>query len=758
MQKLIIVESPAKCKKIEEYLGVGYKCMASFGHLRTLVNLQSIDVDNNYKLKFTTLEEKKKQINSLEKAIRVSDEIILASDDDREGEAIAWHICKLFGLPVDTTKRIIFHEITKPAILKSLESPTRINMNIVHAQHARQCLDILVGFKVTPLLWKHICPYYSKGLSSGRCQSPALRLIYDNAYEIHNCKAEQTNTLSGCFTKLNTRFILNKTINDENEINEFFDKVKTFDFILKKEPEKTQTLNPPTPFSTSLLQQKSNSLLNISPKDTMSNCQKLYEAGLITYMRTDNKKYSAEFCKNCEEFIVSSYGDKFVGDIKKNISGDKSAHEAIRPTKISMLPNQLSDDFHSKTKRLYELIWNNSIQSLMANVERLALQVNISAPLGYKFQCIFHKNTFDGWQIVATKKEPTQYDYMMMISNNSKVGYNEIESKTSVHNLKSHLSYSTLIKTLEDKGIGRPSTFASIVDKVISRGYVCVGNVEGFEIATKNYSIMPGEDVKITESNGIFGKEKNKLILQPLGFMVIDFLLSNIDTLFDYEFTSNMENELDLVENGESSYDGVCKSYDALVDDKIVNNGLSPQSKKKWSYIIDENNEVVVCKHGIAIKSGKDKFHKLKENVNMFSLQRGGFNLEDVVEECVSSDEFIGEYQGEKMYMKYGKYGKYVVWGTNSKSLNGFDKSIDFDLEHIIKFIENGGGENKCVVRVINENMSIRKGKYGIYIFYKTSRMNKPTFLKLKGFSQIENIETCNINLIKTWISATYNL
>ena len=758
MSKLIIVESPAKCKKIEEFLGCDYKCMASFGHLRNLVDLNSIDTLKKYSLNFTTLKEKEKQINMLKKAIDMSDEVILASDDDREGEAIAWHICKLFNLSIKKTKRIIFHEITKSAILKSLESPTKINMNIVYAQHARQCLDILVGYKITPLLWNHICSYYSKGLSAGRCQSPALRLVYDNAKEINDCKGEQTNSIYGYFTKLNLKFTLNKTINCESELARFFNEINDFSFIFKKEPEKIQNVDPPTPFTTSLLQQKSNSLLNMSPKDTMSNCQKLYEMGLITYMRTDNKKYSFEFCKNCEEFIINSYGDKFVGNIKKNISGDKSAHEAIRPTKISLLPDQLKGDLHSKTKKLYELIWNNSVQSLMAPVERLALHVNISAPLGYKFQSIFHKNTFDGWHILAMKKEPSQFDYIMMICDNSSIGYNQIESKTSIHNLKSHLSYATLIKTLEDKGIGRPSTFASIVDKVISRGYVCVGNIEGFEIATKNYLIRPSEDLIITESNGIFGKEKNKLILQPLGFMVIDFLLSNIDTLFDYEFTSNMENELDKIANGETTYESVCENYDVMVDDKIINNALQSQPKKKWSYKIDENNEVVVCKHGIAIKSGKDKFHKLKENVNMFSLQRGDFNLEDVLDESASCDDFIGEYQGEKMFLKYGRYGKYVIWGTNSKSLNGFDRSMDFDLDNIIKFIENSGGENKSIVRVINENMSIRKGKYGLYIFYKTSRMNKPTFLKLKGFPQLDTIDSCNINVLKGWINDKYNL
>ena len=453
----------------------------------------------------------------------------------------------------------------------------------------------------------------------------------------------------------------------------------------------------------------------MSPKDTMSNCQTLYEAGFITYMRTDNKKYSAEFCKGCEEFIVNNFGEKYVGNIKKYISGDTSAHEAIRPTKISLRPNELPVDLHSKTKRIYELIWTNSIQSLMSPVERLMLHINISAPLGYKFQCIFHKNTFDGWQVVATKKEESEYDYLMMICDNSKIGYNEIESKTSVHNLKTHMSYATLIKTLEDRGIGRPSTYATIVEKVISRGYMCVGNVEGFEIATKNYSLRAGEELKITETNGIFGTEKNKLILQPLGFLVIDFLMSNIDTLFDYEFTSNMEDELDLIACGEASYDNVCENYDAMVDDKIENNSLD--AKMKWGYKIDDKHELVVCKHGIAIKSGKDKFNKLKQNVNLFSLRNGECSVEDVVEESASSDDFIGEYQGEKMYLKCGKYGKYVVWGSNTKSLNGYDGRLDFDLENITKFIESGRGDNKNILRVINENMRYVKENM-VHIFF----------------------------------------
>ncbi len=320
MSKLIIVESPAKCKKIEEFVGSEYKCVASFGHLTTLSDLKSIDVNNNYTPNFTIIREKHKYVTALQKKIKEASEIFLASDDDREGEAIAWHICKLFNLPINTTKRIIFHEITKTALESALKYPKYIDLNVVYAQQTRQILDILVGFKFSPLLWKHISPAYKDGLSAGRCQTPALRLIYDNEIELNNNPGDKKIIINGFFTKNNIKFELNKKFDDEKIVLNFLNLSPTFQHTIQIEKSHITSTSPPIPFSTSLLQQKAHSYLNLSPKETMKLAQNLYEEGLITYMRTDNKKYSSEFCTSVKDFIINNYSLGHVGDINKHIS------------------------------------------------------------------------------------------------------------------------------------------------------------------------------------------------------------------------------------------------------------------------------------------------------------------------------------------------------------------------------------------------------------------------------------------------------
>ena len=296
MTKLVIVESPAKCRKIEKFLGNGYKCAASFGHIRGFDGgLKAIDIDNHFKPAFRTLPKKAKYIKKLRMLIKKSSEVILATDDDREGEAIAWHLCQVFKLPINTTKRIIFHEITKSAIQHAIGNPTHLNMDKVCAQQARQILDLLVGFKISPILWKHISRNSKSGLSAGRCQTPALRLIYDNQKEIDNSPGKKVYETIGYFTKKNLEFKLNFNYSNEDSMGEFLESSIHFDHIYDVNKPKKISKKPPQPFSTSTLQQKASNELRFSPKQTMTLAQKLYENGYITYMRTDSKTYSKEF-------------------------------------------------------------------------------------------------------------------------------------------------------------------------------------------------------------------------------------------------------------------------------------------------------------------------------------------------------------------------------------------------------------------------------------------------------------------------------
>ena len=325
---LVIVESPAKCNKIESYLGEGYKCAASFGHIRELADgLKSIDLANNFTPTFKECEDKKPQISKLRKLIESAKEVLLASDDDREGEAIAWHLCQVFGLPVKTTKRIVFHEITETALKRAVREATTLNMNVVNAQLSRQVLDVLVGYKLSPVLWKYITKFKKTGLSAGRCQTPALRLVYENQKEIEASPGKKVYTTTGYFTAHNLPFVLNYNHDSDDEMSTFLEKSVHFNHIYSCGPIRTTIKQPPTPFTTSTLQQVANNELRISPKETMKICQTLYEGGYITYMRTDSTTYSEEFIEKSILYIEKTYGKEYIHQ-RLTASGEEKEKES----------------------------------------------------------------------------------------------------------------------------------------------------------------------------------------------------------------------------------------------------------------------------------------------------------------------------------------------------------------------------------------------------------------------------------------------
>ena len=308
---IVIVESPAKCGKIEKFLGPGYKCVASFGHIQQLKGLAAINVDDNFTPTFTQVDSKRQQISKMRKLIVGADDVMLAADDDREGEAIAWHVCQVFNLPVATTKRIIYHEVTESALKRAVSEAITINMDVVHAQQARQVLDLLVGYKISPVLWQKISQKTKSGLSAGRCQTPALRLIYDNKQDIDASPGRKVYNTTGYFTSKNLSFTLNYNHDDEDKMGEFLESSANHDHIYNCGSVRSTTKQPPTPYTTSGLQQAASNELRVSPKDTMSTCQKLYEGGYITYMRTDSKTYCIEFIRKASAHIKKSYGEEY---------------------------------------------------------------------------------------------------------------------------------------------------------------------------------------------------------------------------------------------------------------------------------------------------------------------------------------------------------------------------------------------------------------------------------------------------------------
>lgn len=787
---LVIVESPAKCKKIEQYLGPGYKCMASYGHIRELPSLKNIDIENNFNPTYLLIDNaiKRKNIESLRKEIKSAREVILATDDDREGEAIAWHVCDVFKLDVNKTKRIIFHEITESALQQAIQNPRTLNLNLIQAQQARQVLDVLVGFKITPVLWKLVSQPKGKdnSLSAGRCQTPALKLVYENQKEIDELSERKVYNTIGYFTNSNLPFDLNKQIEDEDDMIDFLDKSADFSHIYNCSQPVKVLKQPPEPFTTSRLQQVSSNELHCSPKETMRICQLLYEGGYITYMRTDSKVYSSEFIENVSDYINKTYNPQYfnssllAGGKKEetksrgkkketNTEFAQEAHEAIRPTNISLreLPEELDSSiatFGSKVRRMYKLIWTNTLESCMSPGTFYSITANISAPENSKYSYTSELIDFPGWKIVENKfsRDNKEYQYLQTIKKDSVIKYKKIYSNVTIKGSKGHYTEAKLVQLLEEKGIGRPSTFSSLIDKIQERGYVKKEDIKGKEIICRDFELEDGEICEV-ENKREFGNEKSKLVIQPLGIIVMEFLDKHFNKLFNYEYTSLMESALDKIAKGEIIWFEVCSSCNKEVDDLIE----LIKDETKFEFQIDDNNTYMIGKYGPIIKCVEEKdgkeevtFKSVKKNVDISKLKIGDCELDDIVEQNKTGNiqYNLGKYQEKDVILKKGKFGIYACWGENSKTLKelGNRPIENISFEEVKEILEKGSG----IVREINPSLSIRKGPKGDYIFYKNSKMKKPSFHDIKSFmiETKEDYKICDITILKSWILEKYNL
>lgn len=709
---LVIVESPAKCKKIEGYLGPGYKCIASFGHLRELASLENV-FERDFDVLYTPIEEplKKRQIRLIGSEIAATvasgGEVILATDDDREGEAIAWHICGLFNLNPERTKRIIFHEITEKAIQEAIKTPTKINMDLVRAQQARQILDLIVGFKVSPVLWKHIT---AGSLSAGRCQTPALKLVYDNYKEIQRSPGCMQYHTTGYFTPLCIPFDLNvhHTVGTD-EMTDFLFESAEFGHILQCEPVKKTLKAPPQPLNTSRIQQAASNELHFSPKDTMRLCQSLYEGGYITYMRTDSRTVSAEFLQEATKYIGKTWTPDHVGKtdtlpLKKK--DDTDPHEAIRPTKVYLteLPEKDADP---KEKRLYHLIWQTTVESCMTPASFFSIKAEISSPSPLpkqKYTYTSEMQDFSGWMAVENKKpDETRvkiYNYLSSLKQKpTPVGFSKISSTVRMKELKQHYTEARLVQLLEEQGIGRPSTFSSLVEKIQERGYVKKRDIKGREVDCVDYELENGDVSEIVVKRE-FGNEKGKLVVEPLGIVVTEFLEKHFASLFQYDYTRTMEDALDKISSGLGSgtdWKDLCRSCLDQVN-HLISETEKTTENKKMEYKIDAEHSYIIGKHGPVIKcvvGKKVSFKGLRKDIeiDMARLANGGYTLSELLEDGGSgvggyvkkeekeekeekekkeggnTNNKKWEYQGLPLSVKKGKFGLYAAWGKNTKSL-----------------------------------------------------------------------------------------
>ena len=806
---LVIVESPSKCKKIEEYLGSDYQCIASCGHFRAIAGLSSIDVKNDYAINFTIDPSKQDIVDNMRRIIGLysPERIYLASDDDREGEAIAWHICDTFGLEPATTHRITFHEITKPALIEAVRNPRTINMNLVHAQFARQVLDMLVGFRISPVLWRHIFSNKKNALSAGRCQTPALRLVLEN--EMKREKEAESSVfyrVKGKFTARDVEFILDHEFSDVTSPDcqggqsltqtlSFLEETKTFRHFLQPLPKSKDSIRqPPKPFTTSRLLQTS----RWSPKQTMEMAQQLYQQGLITYMRTDAETYSPVFLESARTFILNQWkNDKYLSREltevalhvsqdgadyeREGVAGAHAAHEAIRCTNINM--SYITTE-NASVNALYRMIWLNTVESCMSAAHYKTTKVSISSPIPNVFyHTTIEVPVFLGWKIVGMKtdnlgdgdlgnKEASFLHYLQtLLGGNQPITWSEIQTSAHMRDRIGHYTESSLIKKLEDLGIGRPSTFASIVETLKDRGYVAKQDVVGKEVKCSEYLLESDGKLTLISNKRTFGNETAKLVLQPLGRLAAEFLTEHFGSegeVFDYDYTSLMESRLDKISSGEEAeWSNVCK--DCSRDLRALLKELEGVEKKVYPLGDATGYEFVFTSSGQTMRKKSEdgdgwEYVSVRKDlaIDLNKLERKEYTFEDLVE---IPNEVLGEYLGETVYLKSGKFGLYVEHGDNTVSLNtlSHNSARNIRLCDVIHLLENkiqrdqsdnDAASNPNILRVITQDMSVRKGKYGTYIYYKTGKMKSPKFFPTKGFKQ--NVMTCDLSLLESWVSETH--
>ena len=795
---LIIVESPFKCKKIEKFLGFQYKCIASNGHFREISK-----INTTYEPIFEIIPLKQKNVDNMREIIsyfRDSPEnIFIATDDDREGEAIAWHICMTFELPIEKVHRILFHEITEPAIKEAVLNPIKIRMNIVFAQHARQVLDRLVGFQISPLLTKRM---NNKGdgemkyLSAGRCQTPALRLIYDRQIERDNASDIDTNTytVNGFFFSQQLKFVLSQKLITKEKCVSFLEKSREFSHEMKIEKPQQKNISAPLPLNTSSLLQSANTLFQLSSKETMNYCQQLYQSGYITYMRTESIKYSKTFISKVNKYIADTFSPEYIGNIDQMQIQD-CPHEAIRVTDLYC--KEISDNIiggkdnefqkqKEQRQKLYSFIWKRSIESCMSDYIYKQTIAKITTPLPeYYYEYVVDIPVFLGWTVIGTDNQNKNNGLLLFLqSAKSPIKCMKIECEQYIPERKGHYCESGLIRDLEKYGIGRPSTFSIILQCIQERDYVRKQNIEGETIDCTNILLdnlhlfslktpspraeLSGQtcgEIVFVKKERIIGKEKNKLVLQELGKCIIDELIPTFNDLFSYDYTKKMEMELDKISGGSSSggsssvWNSICRECEKT----IAKNAKQWKTEMKQIYPIDDEHELIFIKTGpiIRIKDNDGKkninYKRIKSNlkIDFEKLRDKKYNLEELLE---IPKDILGEYEGYPLYLKNGQYGLYVTWGEKKEKISLENKKIeDINLQYIVEYLsaKKHIPLPKQIIRVLNEHISIRKGKYGHYIY--CSIPGKDTeFYNIKLFPG--NYLNCETNELLRWLENTYGI
>lgn len=724
-KNLVIVESPAKAKTIEKFLGKEYQVESSFGHIVDLPSKElGVDVENDFKPKYTVDKEKRALVKKLKDLAEKADTIWLASDEDREGEAISWHLAEELKLDKSKTKRIVFNSITKSAIQKAIENPRDINYNLVNAQQARRVLDRLVGYELSPVLWKKIRP----GLSAGRVQSVAVRLIVEREREIEGFAPEASFRIKAEFkTDSGNVFSarMNKAFPTKAEAENFLKQNIGADFSVADLDKKPAKKSPAAPFTTSTLQQEASRKLYFSVSRTMQVAQRLYEAGLITYMRTDSVNLSNEALSAAKEAIVQNYGENYsqTRNFTGKTKGAQEAHEAIRPTDMKLQSPSLERD----QSKLYELIWKRTLASQMSDAQLERTNVKIKASTHQEeFTANGEVVKFDGFLKVyleGTDDDEGAEDQEGMLPA-MKVGetlQNIVISATERFTRPPYrYSEASLVKKLEELGIGRPSTYAPTISTIQNRGYVEKGSVEGTE---RKYFQLVLEKGKLVEEQltEMVGSDKGKLVPTDIGMIVNDFLVSNFTKILDYNFTAQVEEDFDEIATGEEDWQQMMKNFykdfhpnvleveenaERASGERIL--GVDPKSGRQVAARLGRFGPMVQI--GTVDEEEKPLFASLLPDQSI-----GTITFEEAME-LFQLPRQLGEYKGEEIEANVGRYGPYVRFGKKFISLDPGESAFDVDLARAIELIKEKEKADAPIATYEGKEVTKGKGRFGPFI------------------------------------------
>ena len=727
-QNLVIVESPAKAKTIEKFLGKDYLVKSSFGHVRDLVKKNGIEIENNYRPLYEVSEGKGAIVSELKKLANQAKMVWLASDEDREGEAIAWHLFEVLNLKKSATKRIVFNEITEKAILNAVNNPRDIDENLVDAQQARRVLDRLVGFELSPVLWKKVKP----ALSAGRVQSVAVRLLVEREREIRDFKSESAFKITGKFPIVDSKAALNaelnKRFNTAKETLAFLERCKPAQYNVSDVSVKPAKKSPAPPFTTSTLQQEASRKLGFSVAQTMSVAQKLYEAGKITYMRTDSVNLSDTALNLCKTVITREYGEKYsqLRQYKTKSKGAQEAHEAIRPTYM----DKSTVAGTAQEKRLYELIWRRTVASQMsdAQLEKTTVTIDIStAP--EKFVATGEIIKFDGFlklYIESQDEEGEEENAALLppIKSGQSLTADEITATQRFTHYPPRYTEASLVKKLEELGIGRPSTYAPTISTVQQRGYVTREDRPGTNRQYVVYTLY-NSNIKEEIKNELTGVEKSKLFPSDIGMIVNDFLMDNFDDIMDYNFTASVEKEFDEIAEGNLNWTSMIDKFYRPFHEKVDITTKTSQRKVGERLLGDDpatGKPVIakVGKYGPLIQLGevsdddKPRFAGLLKNQSIETI-----TLDEALE-LFKLPRKLGQYEGKEVVSSSGRFGPYLAHNSKFFSLKpDTDNPLTVTLDRAIEIIEaKREADSKKIIKTFDKEpaLQILNGRWGPYI------------------------------------------